>query len=178
MKSNIVLIGFMGTGKTAVGKRLATLLNKDFYDTDMEIEAVTGMSITQLFNKYGEVRFRSEENLAVSRLAKIENSVIATGGGVVLDQGNMELLAENGIIICLSAKPEIIYERVKRRNNRPLLKKGDMYQTILDLMKQREELYRCADFYIDTSELVFQDIINRIMEFLAGYPKKHGTVQQ
>jgi len=178
VKSNIVLIGFMGTGKTAVGKRLATLLNKDFYDTDMEIEAVTGMSITQLFNKYGEVRFRSEENLAVSRLAKIENSVIATGGGVVLDQGNMELLAENGIIICLSAKPEIIYERVKRRNNRPLLKKGDMYQTILDLMKQREELYRCADFYIDTSELVFQDIINRIMEFLAGYPKKHGTVQQ
>ena len=178
MKSNIVLIGFMGTGKTAVGKRLATLLNKDFYDTDQEIETVTGMSITELFNKYGEVRFRSEENLAVSRLAKNENSVIAIGGGVVLDKNNIKILGEKGIIICLSAKPEIIYDRVKRRNNRPLLKKGDMYRTILELMEQREELYRCADFYIDTSDLDFQDIIDRIMEFLAVYEKKCGTVQQ
>ena len=166
MKSNIILIGFMGTGKTAVGKRLAALLNKSFYDTDQEIESVTGLSVTELFNKYGEVRFRSEENLAVSRLAKMENSVIATGGGVVLDNSNMELLAENGIIICLTAKPEIIYDRVKRRNNRPLLKKGDMYKTILELMEQRGELYKCADFYIDTSNLDFQEIIDKIMEFI------------
>ena len=168
----------MGTGKTAVGKRLAALLNKDFYDTDQEIEAVTGLSIAQLFNKYGEVRFRSEENLAVSRLAKIENSVIATGGGVVLEQVNMDLLAQKGIIICLSAQPEIIYDRVKKRNNRPLLKKGDMYKTILDLMEKREELYKCADFYIDTSVLDFQDIINRIMDFLDVYQKKYGAIQQ
>lgn len=168
----------MGTGKTAVGKRLAVLLNKDFYDTDQEIETVTGMTVTELFNKYGEVRFRSEENLAVNRLAKIENSIIATGGGVVLDDSNMEMLAENGIIICLSAKPEIIYDRVKRRNNRPLLKKGDMYKTILELMEQRGELYKCADFYIDTSELDFQGIIDKIMDFLAGYEKKCETVQQ
>ena len=70
MKTNIILIGFMGTGKTAVGKRLAAILGKSFYDTDQEVEAVTGMTISQLFNKYGEVRFRSEENLAIQRLMK------------------------------------------------------------------------------------------------------------
>ena len=166
VKKNIVLIGFMGTGKTAVGKRLAALLDKDFYDSDDEVEKVTGMTITQLFNKYGEVRFRSEENLAVNRLAKNENCVIATGGGVVLDKTNMEVLSVNGVIICLSAKPEVIYERVKKRNNRPLLKKGDLYQNILELLAQRDELYKAADLYIDTSDLDFQEIIDKIIDFL------------
>ncbi|MCR4442209.1 MAG: shikimate kinase [Peptococcaceae bacterium] len=172
MKPNIVLIGFMGTGKTAVGKRLAALLNKTFYDTDQEIEEVSGMTVSQLFNKYGEVRFRSEENLAVARLAQHEDVVIATGGGVVLDKRNMELLAEKGIIICLTASPEVIYERVRRRNNRPLLRKGDMYQTIKELLAQREDFYRCADFYIDTSDMDLQDIIDRIIAFLNEYRRQ------
>ena len=166
MKTNIVLIGFMGTGKTAVGKRLAALLNKEFYDSDDEVETVTGMTITQLFNKYGEVRFRSEENLAVNRLAKNENCVIATGGGIVLDKTNLDVLSVNGVVICLSAKPEVIYERVKKRNNRPLLRKGDLFQNILELSQQREELYKSADLYVDTSDLDFQEIIDIIISFL------------
>lgn len=177
IKSNIVLVGFMGTGKTAVGKRLATLLNKNFYDSDQEVEDVTGMSIPQLFARYGEIRFRSEENLAIQRLAQHDNCVIATGGGVVLNSDNLRLLSEKGIVICLSAKPEIIYQRVRRRNNRPLLKKGDLFQNILDLMKEREELYKSADFFLDTSEMDFQDIINKIMAFVAEYNEqpKNGT---
>lgn len=175
MKTNIVLTGFMGTGKTAVGKRLAALLNKEFYDTDLEIETVTGMTIAQLYNKYGEVRLNSEEKLAINRLAQHENCVIATGGGVVLDNENIKLLSKNGIIICLSAKPDTIYDRIKRRNNRPLLKKGDIYSNILEMMAQREEMYKCADFYIDTSNLDFQEIIEKIMGFLADYQKKAGS---
>lgn len=171
-KTNIILIGFMGTGKTAVGKRLASLVNKDFYDTDQEVESVTGMTVSQLYNRFGEIRLRSEEDLAVNRLAQKENCVIATGGSTVLDQSNINLLARNGIIICLSAKPEIIYERVKRRNNRPFLKKGDMYKTILELLAQREELYKCADFFIDTSDMDFQEIIDQIIAFLNSYQEK------
>ena len=169
MKTNIILIGFMGTGKTAVGKRLATILDKSFYDTDQEVEAVTGMTISQLFNKYGEVRFRSEENLAIQRLMKKDNCIIATGGGIILNQGNINFLAEKGVVICLTARPEIIYERVKRRNNRPLLKKGNLYETIIKLMKDREELYKRADLYIDTSDLDFREIIERIIAFLEEY---------
>lgn len=167
-KSNIVLIGFMGTGKTAVGKRLAAILNKEFYDSDQEIEDVTGMSIPQIFARYGEIRFRSEENLAIARLAQHENCVIATGGGVTINPENMRLLREKGTIVCLTAKPEIIYERVKRRNNRPLLKKGNFYQSIVKLMGERAEVYREADFFLDTSELDFQDIIAKIIEFVEG----------
>ena len=102
MKTNIILIGFMGTGKTAVGKRLAAILGKSFYDTDQEVEAVTGMTISQLFNKYGEVRFRSEENLAIQRLMKKDNCIIATGGGIILNQQNIDFLAEKGVVICLT----------------------------------------------------------------------------
>lgn len=166
MKKNIVLIGFMGTGKTAVGKRLAALLNRDFLDSDHEVEAITGMSICQLFNKFGEVRFRSEENLVIQRLSQKENCIIATGGGVILDPANIHLLAQNSILICLSARPEIIFERVKKRNNRPLLKKDNLYTTIVELMKEREDLYKCADYSLDTSELDFQEIIDRIIVFL------------
>ena len=170
MKTNIVLVGFMGTGKTAVGKRLAAVLNKDFYDTDQEVEAVTNMTIPQLFAKFGEIRFRSEEQLAIKRLAQKENCVIATGGSMVLNKENIELLAEKGIIICLSAHPQVILERVKRRNNRPLLlKKRDLYETIVELMKQREELYKDADYYIDTSNLDFHEVIEKILAFLEKY---------
>ncbi|PKM87877.1 MAG: shikimate kinase [Firmicutes bacterium HGW-Firmicutes-12] len=171
MNTNIVLIGFMGTGKTAVGKRLAGLLNMEFYDTDQEVEAVTGMSITQLYNKYGEVRFISEETLAVKRLTQKNNSVIATGGGVVLNKENLALLKEKGILISLFARPEIIYERVKRRNNRPILKKGDLLENILKLNSEREEIYNSADIHIDTSDLEFSQIIDRVLFYLKEYDK-------
>jgi len=168
VKTNIVLIGFMGTGKTAVGKRLAALLDKGFYDTDNEVETVTGMTVSQLFSKYGEVRFRSEENLAVKRLAQKDNCIIATGGGAVLDIENITALAEKGVIIWLSASPEVIFERVRKKNTRPLLRKGDLYQNIIELSRQREDFYKCADFYIDTSEMDFSKVIDTIINFLHG----------
>lgn len=178
-KKNIILIGFMGTGKTAVGKRLAGLLNMKFYDTDQEIEKVTSMTINQLFNKHGEIRFRSEEALIIKKLTEKKNCVIATGGGIVLDQKNISQLGENGIIISLTAHPDVIYERVKRRNTRPLLKKGgDPYDIIISLLKEREELYKCADFSIDTSNLSFEEIINLILNFLKNKKQEKNNVNQ
>ncbi|NMA01351.1 MAG: shikimate kinase [Clostridia bacterium] len=167
MQENIILIGFMGTGKTAVGKRLASILNMDFYDTDQEIEKVTGMSINKLFQKHGEIRLKSEEALIVKKLRKLKNSIIATGGGMVLDRNNIETLKQTGTLICLTADPEVIYERVKRRNTRPLLRKGDdLHSNIINLMQEREEFYRSADKTIDTSNLDFDEIINEILKFI------------
>ncbi len=172
MKSNIVLIGFMGVGKTTIGKKLASRLKKIFYDSDQEIETDLGMSISEIFDRFGEAVFRVKENSVIERLAEYENSVIATGGGVVLNQNNMNLLAKKGIIVCLTAKPEIIYERVKNDQNLPLLKKGDIYQTILALLAQREKLYSCADFYIDTSYGEYPQIVEKIVDFVEEYQQK------
>lgn len=167
MPSRIILIGFMGTGKTAVGKRLATILKREFYDTDQEVEKVTGLSITRLFNQHGEIRFRSEEKLALGRLLQKENCVIATGGGIVLKEDNRQCLQKEGLLIALTARPEIICERVKKRNNRPLLKGGNLYEKIVQLMQERQALYGCADFYVDTSDLSFSEITDKIIAFLA-----------
>ena len=113
MEKNIVLIGFMGTGKTAVGTRLARRLGREFVDTDNEIEQITGMTIRDIFYKEGEIRFRSEEALIVKRLAERTGLVIATGGGVI-NPDNLHLLKQNGILICLEADPEDILKRSAR----------------------------------------------------------------
>ncbi len=174
MKTNIVFIGFAGAGKTSVGKRLAQVLNRKFYDTDQVIETETGMSVPQIIEKFGEKYFRSEEKTVVKKLAENENCIISTGGGAVLDKNNLEMLLKKGIIICLSAKPEVIYHRVKEQNNRPLLQKGDLFWNILRLMKEREGVYKTADFVIDTSDLVYEQIIDRILTFLIEYRIKHA----
>lgn len=164
-KSNIILIGFMGTGKTAIGRRLANILKMKFYDTDHEIEKVTEMSIAMLFKKHGEIRFRSEEELMVKKLLHKKNVIIATGGGMVLNPKNIELLSKTGVLICLTARPEVIYERVRRRNNRPLLQKGNTYDTIVKLLKEREDFYKCSDFTVDTSDKSFDEIIEQILSY-------------
>jgi len=166
MKNNLVLIGFMGTGKTSLGRRLAKILNKDFIDIDIEIEKITGLSIPQIFKKHGEIRFRSEEKLMVRKVAQRDNCVISTGGGVVLFPGNVEALSKNGWIIRLTASPQVIFERVARRNNRPLLYRHKSVAYIEELMKQREPYYKCADLTIDTSNVDSEELVERVLQFL------------
>lgn len=156
---NLVLIGFMGTGKTTVGKKLAKALGMRFIDTDHEIERVTGMTVNQIFRKYGEVRFRSEEKAAVRRITREGNQVIATGGGVILDPENVCMLKQSGVVICLSASPEVIYRRLSRKRNRPLLRTENPMEAIISLLEQRQPLYRCADFTIDTSGLGLDEVV-------------------
>jgi len=149
---NVVLIGFMGTGKSAIGRVVAKLLNYQFVDTDQMVEEVTGLSINQIFRKYGEVRFRSEEALAVSKLADKHNLVIATGGGVTLNPQSVEKLKKTGVFVLLTASPEVILERVSRKNTRPLLAKGKTIDCINSLIAERGESYtKYADITIDTS---------------------------
>lgn len=149
---NVVLIGFMGTGKTAIGKRLARLLGWEFVDTDAEIERLTGKSIARIFAEDGEVRFRSEENLLCKKLAGREKLVIATGGGMVLNPENVALLKQNGVLIKLYADPEVIIERVKAKKERRPLLRGNVEERVRELLAAREEAYNVAEFAVDTGK--------------------------
>ncbi len=165
-KSNIVLTGFMGVGKTAVGKHLAQLLQMEFIDTDQLIEE-SFMKIPDIFRLYGEDRFRQEEMLVVKKAAAFSNCVIATGGGVVLNPDNMKALRSNGWIVLLTARPEVIAERLKGGETRPLLQQADdKIKLIRELLRAREKYYRNCDISIDTSDLsvsqVAEEIIRRL----------------
>ncbi|MBE3588665.1 MAG: shikimate kinase [Thermoanaerobacteraceae bacterium] len=164
---NIVLIGFMGTGKSTVGRRLAARLGREFVDTDEEIERVTGKTIPQLFARDGEIRFRSEEALVVKKVAARQDLVVATGGGVVLNPENVRVLRENGVLIGLTAGPEVIYQRVKRKRNRPLLNgPGDTLDRIRELLAAREKAYAVADFTVDTGRHDLEEVVKMIVEYL------------
>jgi shikimate kinase len=169
MRKNIVLIGFMGTGKSSVGSRLAAKLNWEFIDMDREIENINGMSVSEIFRRYGERRFRSEETLMAKKLASRDNLVIATGGGVVLEAENIAILRPNSIIILLEARAQDIWARVNRKKGtRPLLKGVSGAEDIEKLLAARAEQYSCADFCINTSdkelELIIQEILQKIEE--------------
>ena len=159
---NIVLIGFMATGKTVIGRKLAGLLKREFVDTDAAIEKLTGKSVSQIFAAEGEARFRLEEEHLVQKLSSRDNLVIATGGGLVLNPENLRLLKKNGVLIALTASPEVIHARVKRNKNRPLLAEGDLLSRIKELMQQRKHAYAAAEITIDTGKHSLDDAVKQI----------------
>lgn len=163
---NLVLIGFMGTGKSKIGRMLALELGYDFIDTDLLIEAECGKKITQIFQEEGEAFFRRIENKLAGELGRQDRKVISTGGGWVLNPENIRLTRINGFIISLNAQPEIIYQRIKAEIHRPLLATADPLSEINRILSQRENLYQNADLVMDTSretpELVTEQIINEL----------------
>ncbi|MHB1653759.1 MAG: shikimate kinase [Desulfitobacteriaceae bacterium] len=166
-KRNIVLIGFMGTGKSTVGRRLAKALDWEFIDTDSEIEELTGLDIADLFRLHGERRFRSEEALLIKRLSDRKECVIATGGGAMLDPENRVLLTRNGLIISLYATVDTILQRVSSRPNaRPLLKGSR--ESIEELWSVRQEVYARADLIIDTMDKDVDQVAGEILAHLEG----------
>ncbi|MBP2627098.1 MAG: Shikimate kinase [Firmicutes bacterium] len=174
---NIVLIGFMGTGKTTIGRLLASRLGRPFVDCDKKVEYEIGMTIREIFERYGEAYFREKEKDMIAKLSRYNNAVIATGGGVVLSNENMRRLKRNGVIITLTASVETILERTGRRNTRPLLLNiFDREQIVNRLLSERGELYQKADFSIDTNSNSPQHVVTEIMIFLrqAGYLRGRG----
>lgn len=165
-KQNIILIGFMGTGKSTVGKRLANSLGWSFLDTDAEIEKLTGLCIADIFKRHGETRFRSEEALLVKRLKDRKESVIATGGGTVLNPENWKELSQYGIIIALYAPLKEIYERIGQRNDRPLLKGSR--REVEKLWVERQPIYEKADYVIDTAEKSIDEVVEEIILVIKG----------
>lgn len=151
---NLILIGFMGTGKTTIGKRVASSLGFRFVDTDQRIAKKAGKSIPKIFEEEGEEGFRAIETDVLRECAAKSDQVISTGGGIVTRPENLEILPEAGYVIWLKASPETIYERVRRNRNRPLLQVDDPMATIRDMLEQRSGLYEKAmDFSISTDGL-------------------------
>jgi shikimate kinase len=166
MFHNIILTGFMGVGKTSVGTRLAHDVGYSFVDTDTLIEADQKTTITEIFSAFGESYFRDVETRIIQRVMAERNQVVSTGGGAVLRDENRAAFKQAGIVICLSARPEVIYERIKQETHRPLLQTPDPLAKIRELLDSREQFYRQADLVIDTSEKTVDDVINEIKERL------------
>ena len=151
---NVVLIGFMGTGKTSVGRLLAARLGCAFHDLDKKIEECCGMSIPAMFAQHGEPYFRAREKEAVRAAAERTNLVIATGGGTVKDAENVALLRQNGVLVALTADVDTILQRTRARGARPVLDSadaGDRRAAVVRLLEERRHLYESADITVDTS---------------------------
>jgi len=161
---NWVLIGLMGSGKSAVGRALAQGLGCRFLDTDSLIEKRVGLTVPEIFSRHGEGWFRAQEALVAEEVGNESGCVIATGGGMVIHPANMEALHRNGHLIFLTARPEVILERVKRRpKSRPLLNEGgDLLLKIQQLLKERESYYRQAVIHCDTSDRSVSEIAREI----------------
>jgi shikimate kinase len=171
----VVLIGFMGTGKSSVGKKLAAQLQYEFIDTDQLIEVRQGRSITAIFQTEGEAGFRRMEAELTLELGARDRVVIATGGGFPLNSGNIEVLRHGGVIVLLNATPEAIYQRVKNEHHRPLLKDVDPQARIAGLLATRAAVYRNADITIDTTGKNSSEIAMEIREELSRRGYVDGT---
>lgn len=169
---NVVFIGFMGTGKSTLGKLIAAALSYEFVDTDRLIEEREGRSVAAIFAADGEARFRKIEAEVARELSRGDRMVIAGGGGFPINPDNIELLRKNGLIITLTALPPVILERVGRDQTRPLLHVPDPLQTIETLLRERAVFYRNCDLTVDTSGAELNEAEEKCLEFL----RKKGII--
>lgn len=166
---NIVITGFMGTGKTTVGKEVARLLDRKFYDFDQIIEDRMKISIKEIFEKYGEIFFRDLESKIVSEFVDKTDLVIATGGGTLLFKDNLASLSKNSVLFCLTAPKDILVTRLENSFGRPLLSGGALSEKINGLLNERELLYEKLPNPIDTADLSVAKTASKIIEIYFKY---------
>ena len=170
MQKNIFLIGPMGAGKTTMGRQLAKKLNYQFYDSDHVIEEHTGADIPLIFEKEGEAGFRKREQQAIDELTRMNNIVLATGGGAILLPENRQNLKNRGTVIYLHSNIEHLIERTRHDKNRPLLQTENPEAKLRELMIIREPLYKeTADIIINTGKKSIRSVINVILDKLNSY---------
>ena len=165
---NIVLIGFMGTGKTTIAIQLANSLNMRYVSTDDLIEKREKRTINEIFTKEGEDYFRNVESDVVREVSGMDGLVVDTGGGVVIRDENLSNLKSTGIVICLTADENAIMERTKKYKHRPLLNVEDPKLKIRSLLAKRAPLYAKADHCIDTGKLTVRQVVEKIKEIAAS----------
>ena len=165
----IVLVGLMGAGKSTVGRRLARRLGLPFVDSDIEIEEASGSPTAELFDRYGENDFRDGERRLVARLVEGDVRVIATGGGAFNDPRTRELLNRRAITVWLDAPVDVLAERTGRRNNRPLLKKGDRAETLARLAEERQPFYSEAHIHIRSGIGAHGNVVEAIVSAIADH---------
>lgn len=176
---HVVLTGFMGVGKTAVGRRLARRLGRPFIDTDQLIEDDRGLSIAEIFARYGEEEFRRIERATVAGLAPERPSVIATGGGTFADEGNRERLRALGVVVCLVTSIDTVVERVSRNSRRPLAASGagaadareKLKARLTELYESRRNAYGQADILVETDALTVDQSAVRVLNMVQPHLK-------
>ncbi|WP_319823581.1 shikimate kinase [Thalassovita sp.] len=170
LKKTVALVGMMGAGKTAVGKTLAARLNVPFLDSDAEIEAAANMSVAEIFSRDGESFFREKESQVIGRLLETERCILSTGGGAFMAERNQRMIAEKGVAVWLNAPLDILWNRVRHKDTRPLLRTPDPHGTLKALYDKRTPIYARADLSVDvmprysiedTANLVIQALLTR-----------------
>ncbi len=156
----------MATGKSAVGRNLARKLHRRFVDLDALIEKAEGRKVREIFAEKGESYFRRLEKQTLEQILSEQGQIIATGGGIILDEGNLTLLRQKSLLIGLTASTEVLVGRVGRNSKRPLLKGADMRARIEELLQQRQSRYAQADVSIDTSGLTINQVVEKILDII------------
>ena len=169
LPKTLVLVGMMGAGKSSVGWRLARRLGIPFSDTDQEVEKAAGCSVADIFETWGEKAFRDAERRILKRLLGGPIQVVSTGDGAFFDEENRSLIKENAISLWLRADPEVLYERVIRRDTRPLLFEGDAKQILDEMIERRYPIYAKADLTVESNDDAHEATIERVIESLKNY---------
>ena len=164
---SLVLVGMMGAGKSAIGRKLAQRLNLPFVDADAEIERAAGMSISDIFAKHGEPYFRAGEARVIARLLEAGPQVLATGGGAFMHPQSREAIRAKGISVWLKAEYDVLIKRIKRRGDRPMLKTEDPGETLRRLMQERDPVYAEADVIVHSRDVPHEIIIAEIISAVA-----------
>lgn len=159
----------MAVGKSAVGRNLAKRLYKHFVDLDRMIEKRAGLKVREIFDAKGETYFRELEKQTLADVLKLPGQVIATGGGVVMDEENLRLLREKTLLVCLMASTDAILARVGNGTKRPLLKGPNRRERVEELLKQRADKYAQAHIIVDTSQLTLQQVVDHIVSAVESY---------
>ena len=163
----IVLVGLMGVGKSTIGRKLATRLGVDFVDADHEIEAAAGLSISEIFEKYGEDHFRDGERRVIARLIDGHVKVVATGGGAFMNEATRALILNNATAVWIDADINILAERVSRRDTRPLLKGKDAKSVLGALAEVRNPIYQLAQVHVRSEIAPSDATVDAILEKLS-----------
>ncbi len=172
MPNNIVLVGFMASGKSTVGRELSRQLSLEVVDTDDLIEEKAEKTISEIFSEDGEEALRDLESEIAQDVSKLTGHIIITGGGIVLREANIQALKMAGPVFCLTASPEVILQRTQGTSHRPLLQTPDPLSKIRELLRLREPFYAKADHIIDTSSLTILEVAAYIIDILSDrYPE-------
>ena len=164
LNKNIAITGFMAVGKSVVGQKLAQRLKRPFVDLDHAIEDREGSRVEDIFRLKGEAYFRNLEKETLQEVLNQDGQVIATGGGAVTDEENLQLLKSKSVLICLTASPGKLLRRSGLENHRPLLQGNDRLQRIEELLRHREEVYRQAHISFDTEHLPVAEVVDEIIK--------------
>lgn len=172
-KRNLVFIGLMGAGKSAIGRLTASTLGLPFVDSDHEIERVSRMTVAELFAAYGEAEFRALETRVIKRLLRSGPRVISTGGGAYINERTRRLVRKGGLTVWLKADLDVLWERVNKRDTRPLLKTANPKKTLEDLMLARYPVYAEADLTVMSRDASKEAMVDEVLKALAsGSPGK------